>query len=1318
MKTHISFFLFMAVIMHAMGQSTWIQSQTSWLNGSYTNTIITPQNTLDNNPNTNGYLAMSNWSTTYTKEMYMNFGLPKNIDGFKFYYIFPNTTQGACSSYPGPIYYTCKGNLYYKNTSGAWITAYNCPNLNTIDPSLVCPMEDSATFTFTGITAQEWKFEMVGNYWLGGSFQTTTYYRVKDLYFRESATLAPAIQATNIIFTNIEEGVLRFDWTDGNGSNRAVFIKQNTSGSANPVNNTSYLANTMFGMGSQIGSTGWYCVFNGTVHSGGITVTNLSPYETYRVMVCEYSGAAGQELYNVLPALNNPKNQKTCNMWSLVKTITSNRALSDAIACTDNYVFVEKASNDSMLVYDINSGNLIHKQKISMTASGGPAFTIKNSRLYYGRTMYVLRSYDISDIHNWVTLDSIAGLTKGFLRFWPDDNTMIAWGKHWASQYQMIDISSVPMVLKCNVGTGGNNYMGARVGNYVFVGNAYQQCTRIDIADPSNCVATSFGGKNSVRIFSSNLGYVIYSECYSTPVKTTIYNQSNTKTGEIIHNDPAYDYGLADNYYLISDPAANAMKVYNISDGTFNHYMKDLSANYGFFTHNTNYLIRLVGNTMEFYQRTCEIATIQASNIAFSDIQTDQMTINWTDGNDSKRAAFIKEGSDGIASPINGATYTANTTFGSGSQIDNTGWYCVFNGVSHNSGVNVRNLKQNKTYRVMVCEYNGDPGAEEYNTDQATDNPKNETTLLCIPSDGLVAWYPFNGTAGDESGTGNNGTVHGATLTTDRFGNAGKAYLFNGTSDYIEVTSSNSLKLTTGFTVNAWVCLDSFVIAPYACNAIVSKVADGDWSGGYELKAIGSEDPDYRQFQSTAKISGINATVTGYANYSTGTWYMVTAMYDGSQYRIYVNGSLADEISRTGLAQTSDIPLRIGRRGGAEAFDNWFQGKIDDIRIYNRGLEQADIDMLLLEGQHAMIVAQPVSESVCVGHPATFSLEAAGNDLSYVWQLDPGTGFSDIDDSGIYSGSRTSSLTVNDASLPMNGYSYRCIISGTCMATSISDTAALNVFIIPASAGSIEGRSIVFPVQSGVNYSVSPITGATGYNWTLPPGAVIGSGENTNSITVDFSSSASSGEITVTGTNICGSGIASPAFTITVRPAIPSLISVINQIVANGQSACFNAKQTITVAGNGNIFFVLDGGSAEFIAGQNILFLPGTNVLSGGYLHGSITNTWDYCGANGKTIVQNEAFPGKDPEIRPAQENFFKIYPNPTTGQFTIKMTGENASSDAICIIYSMMGEKVMQQRLSEDSKTEISLDGQPAGIYIIRVISGSEAGTAKISKL
>lgn len=71
-------------------------------------------------------------------------------------------------------------------------------------------------------------------------------------------------------------------------------------------------------------------------------------------------------------------------------------------------------------------------------------------------------------------------------------------------------------------------------------------------------------------------------------------------------------------------------------------------------------------------------------------------------------------------------------------------------------------------------------------------------------NDGLVAYYPFNGNANDESGSGKNGTVYGATLTQDRFGNANSAYNFNGTDNFIE-TPPVGLQTGDSFTVSLWI---------------------------------------------------------------------------------------------------------------------------------------------------------------------------------------------------------------------------------------------------------------------------------------------------------------------------------------------------------------------------------------------------------------------------------------------------------------------------------------------------------------------------------
>ena len=73
-----------------------------------------------------------------------------------------------------------------------------------------------------------------------------------------------------------------------------------------------------------------------------------------------------------------------------------------------------------------------------------------------------------------------------------------------------------------------------------------------------------------------------------------------------------------------------------------------------------------------------------------------------------------------------------------------------------------------------------------------------------VPKDSLKAWWPFNGNANDESGNGNNGTVSGATLTSDRFGLINKAYSFDGINDFIEILYSASLNNSSG-TVSVWI---------------------------------------------------------------------------------------------------------------------------------------------------------------------------------------------------------------------------------------------------------------------------------------------------------------------------------------------------------------------------------------------------------------------------------------------------------------------------------------------------------------------------------
>jgi uncharacterized protein (TIGR02145 family) len=277
-----------------------------------------------------------------------------------------------------------------------------------------------------------------------------------------------------------------------------------------------------------------------------------------------------------------------------------------------------------------------------------------------------------------------------------------------------------------------------------------------------------------------------------------------------------------------------------------------------------------------------------------------------------------------------------------------------------------------------------------------------------------------------------------------------------------------------------------------------------------------------------------------------------------------------------------------------------------------------------------------------------------------------------------------------------------------------SNEITMTVHNAPDAAGVISGPATVVQGQTDVHYSVPEIPNATGYNWATPSGTTITDGANTHSITVSFASDASSGMMRVTGTNACGSGTASPDLNITVN--IPATLTIGTEIVTGVK--CYNAEQTITVAGGDNTFTVASGGRARMIAGMNILYLKGTTVQEGGYMRGNINSGDGYCISRAPAMVSSPT--GTEETNSPLMQgsSFFRIYPNPTSGTFTLELSKDISESSLMKIeIYGMRGEKLLNKQLAGARKHELSLQGKPAGIYFIRVLNGEISGSVKIIK-
>jgi hypothetical protein len=152
------------------------------------------------------------------------------------------------------------------------------------------------------------------------------------------------------------------------------------------------------------------------------------------------------------------------------------------------------------------------------------------------------------------------------------------------------------------------------------------------------------------------------------------------------------------------------------------------------------------------------------------------------------------------------------------------------------------------------------------------------------------------------------------------------------------------------------------------------------------------------------------------------------------------------------------------------------------------------------------------------------------------------------------------------------------------------------------------------------------------------------------------------------------------------------------------------------IAGNGTTYIVSATGSVKHIAGANIIYYPGTKVYSGGYMHGYISTT--FCNPYVHPAAQAPVVAGvENPAIGNPNNSFFKIYPNPTPGKFTLELNGDVIAAQVHVEIFGVLGDRILSKDMQIDRKQEFSLVEKPTGVYVIHVSSGVISETEKIIK-
>lgn len=133
------------------------------------------------------------------------------------------------------------------------------------------------------------------------------------------------------------------------------------------------------------------------------------------------------------------------------------------------------------------------------------------------------------------------------------------------------------------------------------------------------------------------------------------------------------------------------------------------------------------------------------------------------------------------------------------------------------------------------------------------------------------------------------------------------------------------------------------------------------------------------------------------------------------------------------------------------------------------------------------------------------------------------------------------------------------------------------------------------------------------------------------------------------------------------------------------------------------------------IAGQNIVYLPGTTVLSGGYMLGTIS-TGTYCAGQAKSLTSADAGPNEN--LFNIYQANFTIYPNPTTGNFTLVQKGDNLYGNVTVEVFSMRGEKVMTETIIGEKMHDFRFSDMATGLYFVKVVADGYVETLKLIKL
>jgi hypothetical protein len=372
----------------------------------------------------------------------------------------------------------------------------------------------------------------------------------------------------------------------------------------------------------------------------------------------------------------------------------------------------------------------------------------------------------------------------------------------------------------------------------------------------------------------------------------------------------------------------------------------------------------------------------------------------------------------------------------------------------------------------------------------------------------------------------------------------------------------------------------------------------------------------------------------------------------------------------------------------------------------NCGVSTSDIATLTVNAA-TTIFQQPASQTICAGSATTFSITAGGLNLNYQWQINTGTGFTNMLNDANYNGTATNSLSVTNSALSFSGNQYRCVVTGTCGSGINSSAATLTVHAPPTITRSPLQAEVCERTPASFGIAVNSIPPAI-FQWQLSTNG--GSSWNDISGATSFSLSLATTTSSMNNnryrclvsTTTCPSLIASTPTTLLVR-AIPTVGLSAQPLTAllPGQTTTLTATPSSTTGGVITTQWNFNGQASSTLSGNTV----NTTVANMGTYQVFITEAWP------SGLLCSGASPLVSISATPSDKLF--IYPSPNDGSFNLAYYyGQSGTTSRQINIYDTKGALVFQQRFTISGAytiLPIELISAAAGLYV--VVVGDAAG-------